>query len=74
MSSAKIDKYQYLTSIEILPFHHRRMIEQSRFTYSPPEKTFEKQIKMIQNQGEKQIKAIQEHGKHFAESNVPFFY
>ena len=44
------------------------MIEQSRFTYSPPEKTFEKQIKMIQNQGEKQIKAIQEHGKHLAES------
>ena len=30
------------------------MIEQAKSTYSPLSKAFEKQIKMIQNQGQKQ--------------------
>ena len=46
------------------------MIEQAKFTYSPLGKTFEKQIKTAENQGEKQIKAIEEHGKQLAESNA----
>ena len=36
------------------------MIEQAKFTYSPLAKSFEKQIKSIEDQGEKQIKAIQD--------------
>ena len=36
------------------------MIEQAKFTYSPLGKTFEKQIKPIEDQGEKQIKAMQD--------------
>ena len=35
------------------------MIEKAKFTYYPPAKTFEKQIKTIEDQGKKQIKAIQ---------------
>ena len=38
------------------------MIEQAKFTYSPIGKAFEKQIKIIEDQGEKQIKAIQNQG------------
>ena len=36
------------------------MIEQAKFTYSPLGKSFEKQTKIIEDQGEKQIKAIQD--------------
>ena len=39
------------------------MIEQAKFTYFPLGKTFEKQIKTIEDQGEKQIKAIQNQGQ-----------
>ena len=39
------------------------MIEQAKFTYSPLGKSFEKQIKAIEVQGEKQIKAIQNQGQ-----------
>ena len=45
------------------------MIEQAKFTYSPLEKTFEKQTKAIEEQGKKEIKAIENHGKQFAESD-----
>ena len=34
------------------------MLEQAKFIYSPLGKTFEKQIKTSEDQGEKQIKAI----------------
>ena len=56
--SCKIDKYEYLTSEEILPSNQRQTLEQAKFTYSPLGEVFEKQIKTIKNQGEKQIKAI----------------
>ena len=45
LSSGKIDKYEYLTGEEILPFDERRVIEQAKFTYSPLGKAIEKQIK-----------------------------
>ena len=35
LSSGKIDKYEYLTGEERLPPNQRRIIEQTRFTYSP---------------------------------------
>ena len=58
LSSGKVDKYEYLTGEEILPYQ-QQIIEQAKFTYSPLGKAFEKQTKTIEDQGEKQIKAIQ---------------
>ena len=46
-SSGKIDKYEYLTGKKILPSNQQQIIEQSKFTYSPLGKAFEKQIKAI---------------------------
>ena len=60
LSSGKIDKYEYLTGEEILPFNQQQIIEQAKFTYYPLGKAFEKQTKTIEDQGEKQIKAIQD--------------
>ena len=48
LSSGKIDKYEHLTSKEILPSNQRQIIG----------KAFEKQTKIVKDQGEKQIKAI----------------
>ena len=62
LPSGKIDKYEYLTEEEILPSNQQQIIEQTKFTYSPLGKAFEKQIKTIEDQGEKQIKAIQDQG------------
>ena len=47
LSSGKIDKYEYLTGEEILPSDQSRKIEQAKFTFSPRNKSFEKQIKII---------------------------
>ena len=63
LSSGKIDKYEYLTGEEILPSNQQQIIGQATFTYSPLGKTFEKQTKTIEDQGEKQIKAIQDNRK-----------
>ena len=38
----------------------RRVVKQSKFTYSPLEKALEKQRKKIEDQGEKQIKTIKD--------------
>ena len=62
LSSGKIHKYEYLTGEETLPSNQQQIIEQAKFTYSPLEKAFEKQIKTIEDQGEKRIKAIQDQG------------
>ena len=40
--SSKIDKYEYLTSEEILPSNQRQIIERVKFAYSPLGKAFEK--------------------------------
>ena len=56
--SGKIHKHEYLTDEEILPSNQQQIIEQTRFTYSPLVKAFEKQTKTIEDKGEKQIKAI----------------
>ena len=44
LSSSKIDQ--------------RKIIEQAKFTYSPLGKSFEKQMKTIENQGIKQVEAL----------------
>ena len=62
LSCEKIDKYEYLTGEIILPPNQRRVIEKTKFTYSPLGKALEKQRKI-------QIKAIDGHGKQLVESN-----
>ena len=44
---------KYLTDEKILPSDQSRIIEQSKFTYSPLGTAFEKQIKTIEEQGKK---------------------
>ena len=60
LSSAKIHKYEYLTGEDMLPTNQQQIIEQTKFTYSPLGKAFEKQIKTIEDQGEKQIDALKD--------------
>ena len=50
LSSGKIDKYEYVTSEEILPSNQQQILEQAKFTYFPLGKAFGKQIKTIENQ------------------------
>ena len=60
LSSGKIHKYEYLTGEDILPSNQQQIIEQTKFTYSPLEKVFEKQMKTIEDQGEKQIDTLKD--------------
>ena len=53
LSSSKSDKYEYLTGEEVLPPSQSRIIEQTKFTYSPIGKALEKQIKTIEHKGKK---------------------
>ena len=46
----KIDKYELITSEEILPPDQRRLIEEAKFTYSLLGKAFEKQAKTMEQQ------------------------
>ena len=45
LSSGKIQKYEYLTSEDILPSNQEQIIEQAKSTYSPLRKAFEKKKK-----------------------------
>ena len=58
LSSGKIDKYEYLTSEEILPSGQSRIIEQAKFTYSPLGKALEKPTRTIEDQGKKTNESI----------------
>ena len=55
LSSGKIHKYEYLTGEDILPSNQQQIIEQARFTYSALGKTFDKQIKTIEDQGKNRL-------------------
>ena len=59
LSSGKLDKYDYVTGEEILPSNQQQIIEQTKFTYSPLGKAFEKQTKTIEGQGKKQVDALE---------------
>ena len=52
LSSDKIDKYQYLTSEEILAFNQSQIIEQAKFDNFPLAKAFGKQTKANEDQGD----------------------
>ena len=58
LSSGKPHKYKYLTGEDILPSSQQQIIEQTKFTYSPLGKVFDKQIKAIEDQGKKQVDAL----------------
>ena len=58
LSSGKLHKYEYLTGEDILPSNQQQIIKQTKFTYSPLGKAFEKQIKTIEDQGKKQVDAL----------------
>ena len=68
LSSGKIDKYEYLTGEEILPYQ-KQIIEQAKFTYSSLGKAFEKKKKTIEDQGKNQINVVKEKGKQINEFN-----
>ena len=59
LSSCKVDKYEYLTGEKILSSDQSRIIEQAVFTYSSLSKSFEKQIKTIEEQGKNQVEAFE---------------
>ena len=42
--SSKFNKCEYLTGKEILQSNQRQIIQQAKFTYSPIDKAFEKQV------------------------------
>ena len=58
LSSGKIHKYEYLTGEDILPSNQQQIIEQTKFTYSPLGKAFEKK-KTIEGKCQKQIDALE---------------
>ena len=58
LSSGKPHKYEYLTSEDVLPSTQQRLIEQTKFTYSPLGKAFDKQMKTIEDQGKNQVDAL----------------
>ena len=58
LSSGKLHKYEYLTGEDILLTNQQQIIEQTKFTYSPLGKAFDKQIKTIEDQRKKQVDAL----------------
>ena len=60
LSSGKLNKYEYVTGEDILPSNQEQIIEQTKLTYSPLGKAFEKQTKTIEDQGKKQVEALED--------------
>ena len=58
LSSGKLYQCEYLTGEDILPFIQQQKIQQTKFTYSPLGKAFDKQIKTIEDHGKKQVDAL----------------
>ena len=58
LSSGKLHKYEYLTGEDILPSNQQQIIEQTKFTYSPLGKAFDRQIKTIEDHAKKQVEAL----------------
>ena len=58
-SLGKLRKYEYLTGEDISPSNQHKIIEQAKFTYSPLEKAFEKQIEEYKNHAKKQVDALE---------------
>ena len=63
----KLIKMSFLQCEEILPPNQRRVIEPAKFPYSPLGKAFEKETKIIEEQGKKieALKALTEEEGRF---------
>ena len=48
-----------VTGEDILPSNQQQIIDQTKFTYSPLGKAFDKQIKTIEDEGKKQVDALE---------------
>ena len=55
LSSGRLHRYGYLTGEDILPSAQQQIIEQTKFTYSPLGKAFDKKIKAIEDQGKNRL-------------------
>ena len=64
----RLRKYQLYYQVNLIStdtllakryYHQQQIIEQTKFTYSPMGKAFEKQTKTIEDQGKKQIDALE---------------
>ena len=64
LSSGEIHKYEYLTGEDILSSNQKQIIEQTKFTYSPLGKAFEKQINTTDNQGKNQVDVLKDLKDH----------
>ena len=51
-------KFINIIGEDITPSNQQQIIEQAKFAYSPLGKTFEKQIKTIEDQGKKQVDSL----------------
>ena len=69
LSSKNIDKYEHITSEDILHSDQRRVIKQAKSTFFFFRKSFRKINKNDWGSSRKQIKAIEEHEKQLIESN-----
>ena len=49
LSSSRVDKYNYLIGKETLPSCASQIIQETKSTYSPPGKVFEKHMKTIKD-------------------------
>ena len=58
LSSGKINKYEFVIDKEIVSSDQSRIIEEAHFTYSQLSKTFEKQMKTIEDHGIKQVEPL----------------
>ena len=64
LSSGEIHKYEYLTGEDIWSSNQKQIIEQTKFTYSPLGKAFEKQINTTDNQGKNQVDVLKDLKEH----------
>ena len=55
-SWGEINKYEYLTSEEILLYNQKQIINKTKFTYSLLRKVFEKQAKTIEDHERNKLK------------------
>ena len=63
LSSGKIDKYEYLTGEEVLTPQQHRLIQETKFPFSPLGKALETQVKATEEHREKQRKVTEEQGE-----------
>ena len=59
LSSGKLHKYEHLSGEDILPSNQQQIIKQTKFIYSRLGKAFDKQIKIIEDQGKKHVDALE---------------